>query len=183
MFVLIIILVVVFVVVMFIVSTYNSLISSRNGVMNQFSQIDVQLKKRADLVPNLVETVKGYAKHESDTLEGVIKARNSYLSASDSDGKLKANGEFSQAISRVFALSERYPELKANTNFVDLQNQLKVIEDDIESARKLYNDSVLNYNNKIQMFPGNIVALMFKFKKESFFEVTDKERKNVEVKF
>ena len=167
----------------FVVSNYNGLVKLRNKVKDQFSQIDVQLKKRSDLIPNLVETVKGYSKHESETLEKVIQARNTYLSAGTPDEKLKSSGELTQAIGKLFALAESYPDLKANTNFLDLQSQLKEIEDKISYARQFYNDSVLMYNNKIEMFPSNIIAGMFHFEKETFFEATDDEKKNVEVKF
>lgn len=181
--ILIILVVVVLCILAFIVSTYNGLVKLRNKVRDQFSQIDVQLKKRADLIPNLVETVKGYSKHESETLEKVIQARNTYLSAGTPDEKMKSSGELSQAISKLFALAESYPDLKANTNFLDLQSQLKDIEDKISYARQFYNDAVLMYNNKIEMFPSNLIAGMFKFDKESFFEASEDERKNVEVKF
>lgn len=170
-------------VLLWVVSTYNGLVRARNKVRDQFSQIDVQLKKRSDLIPNLVETVKGYAKHEDETLEKVIKARNTYLTAGSIDDKVKASNELSGAISKLFALSEAYPDLKANTNFMDLQNQLKEIEDKIGYARQFYNDAVLMYNNRIEVFPSNIVAGMFNFSKESFFEASEEERKNVEVKF
>ena len=175
--------VVVVLILLFVVTNYNGLVKLRNKVRDQFSQIDVQLKKRSDLIPNLVETVKGYSKHESETLEKVIQARNTYLSAGTPDEKMKSSGELSQAISKLFALAESYPDLKANTNFLDLQNQLKEIEDKISYARQFYNDSVLMYNNKIEMFPSNLIAGMFNFTKESFFEASDKERENVEVKF
>ena len=181
--VLIIIAVVVVAILGFVVSTYNGLVGLRNKVKDQFSQIDVQLKKRADLIPNLVETVKGYSKHESETLEKVIQARNTYLSAGTPDEKMKSSGELSQAISKLFALAESYPDLKANTNFLDLQTQLKEIEDKISYARQFYNDAVLMFNNKIEMFPSNIIAGMFHFTKETFFEASEEERKNVEVKF
>lgn len=180
---LIVLIVVLIIVVLFVISTYNGLVSSRNKVRDQFSQIDVQLKKRADLIPNLVETVKGYAKHEGDTLEKIIEARNGYVNAKDENEKIKASSELSQGISKLFALAESYPDLKANTNFLDLQNQLKDIEDKIGYARQFYNDSVLMYNNKIEMFPSNIIAGMFHFTKESFFEASDSERENVKVKF
>ena len=168
---------------LFFVSTYNSLVQLRNKVKDQFSQIDVQLKKRADLIPNLVETVKGYAKHEKGTLEDVIKARNTYLSAGSPDEKMKSSGELTQAINKLFALAESYPDLKANENFLDLQKQLKEVEDKISYARQFYNDTVLMYNNKIEMFPSNFIASLFHFEKENFFEATEDERKNVEVKF
>ena len=180
---LIILIVLLVLVVIFVISTYNGLVVARNKVRDQFSQIDVQLKKRFDLIPNLVETVKGYAKHESDTFEKVIQARNGYMNAKDDDGKIKASKELSSGISKIFALAENYPELKANTNFVDLQNQLKDVEEKISYARQFYNDSVLMYNNKIEMFPSNIVASMFHFTKESFFEASTEEKENVKVQF
>ncbi|MBR3198566.1 MAG: LemA family protein [Bacilli bacterium] len=167
----------------FVISNYNVLVQARNKVRDQFSQIDVQLKKRADLIPNLVETVKGYTKHEEGTLENVIKARNTYLSASSVDDKVEASSEMTNAISKLFALAESYPDLKANTNFLDLQSQLKEIEDKIGYARQFYNDAVLMYNNKIEMFPSSVIASLFNFKAEKFFEATEEDRKNVEVKF
>ena len=170
-------------VVGFFVKTYNGLVVARNKVRDQFSQIDVQLKRRFDLIPNLVETVKGYAKHESETLEKVIEARNGYANAKTDAEKMAASKEMSQGVMQIFALAENYPELKANENFLDLQKQLKEVEDKIGYARQFYNDSVLMYNNKIEMFPSNLVASMFGFKKESFFEADEKERENVEVKF
>jgi len=178
-----IIIVVLVVIASFIVSNYNGLVQARNKVRDQFSQIDVQLKKRADLIPNLVETVKGYAKHEEGTLEKVIQARNTYLSAGSVDDKVKASSEMSSAISKLFALAENYPDLKANTNFLDLQEQLKEIEDKIGYARQFYNDAVLMYNNKTEMFPSNIIASLFGFKGETFFKADEEDRKNVEVKF
>lgn len=179
----IILIIVLVIIILFVISTYNGLVSARNKVRDQFSQIDVQLKKRFDLIPNLVETVKGYAKHESDTFEKVIQARNGYMSAKDEDSKIKASKELSNGISKIFALAENYPELKANTNFLDLQNQLKDVEEKISYARQFYNDSVLMYNNKIEMFPSNLVAGMFHFKKESFFEAEVQEKENVKVQF
>ena len=171
------------VIAIFFVSTYNGLVVARNKVRDQFSQIDVQLKKRFDLIPNLVETVKGYAKHESETLEKVIEARNGYANAKTDAEKMAASKELSQGVMQIFALAENYPELKANSNFLELQGQLKEVEDKISYARQFYNDSVLMYNNKTEMFPSNLVASMFGFKKESFFEADEKERENVEVKF
>ena len=179
----IIVIAIVAVIILWLVSTYNSLVVLRNRVKDQWAQIDVQLKRRFDLIPNLVETVKGYAKHESDTFEKVIQARNGYMNAKDDDGKIKASKELSSGISKIFALAENYPELKANTNFVDLQNQLKDVEEKISYARQFYNDSVLIYNNKIEMFPSNIVASIFHFTKESFFEASTEEKENVKVQF
>ena len=167
----------------FFVSTYNGLVVARNKVRDQFSQIDVQLKRRFDLIPNLVETVKGYAKHEKETLEKVIEARNGYANAKTDAEKMAASKEMSLGVMQIFALAENYPELKANTNFLELQTQLKEVEDKIGYARQFYNDSVLMYNNKIETVPSNIVASMFGFKKETFFEADEKERENVEVKF
>lgn len=180
---LIILIVLLIIIALYVISTYNNLVSAKNKVEDQFSQIDVQLKRRFDLIPNLVETVKGYTKHESETLEKVIQARNNYASAKNDAEKLEASKELAKGITNIFALAENYPELKANTNFVDLQNQLKEVEEKISYARQFYNDSVLMYNNKIEMFPSNLVASIFKFKKKSFFEANEKERENVQVKF
>lgn len=167
----------------FIITNYNVLVVLRNKVRNQFSQIDVQLKKRADLIPNLVETVKGYAKHEKGTLEDVVKARNTYLAANTVEEKGKANKEMTSALNKLFALAESYPDLKANENFLDLQAQLKDCEEKISYARQFYNDSVLSYNNKVEMVPSNIVAGLFHFEKEKFFEASEEDRKNVKVEF
>ena len=166
-----------------VITTYNSLITLRNRVKDQWAQIDVQLKRRFDLIPNLVETIKGYAKHEKETLESVIKARNTYTTAVTPEEQMKADGELTRAISKLFALTESYPELKANTNFQQLQQELTETEEKIASARQFYNDTVLQYNNKVEMVPSNIVASLFKFNKEAFFEANEKERENVQVKF
>lgn len=180
---LIVLIVIVVLLVIFVISKYNSLVVARNKVKDQFSQIDIQLKRRADLIPNLVETIKGYAKHEKGTLEEVIKARNTYLTANTPSDKIKSSGELTGALNKLFALAESYPELKANTNFENLQNQLKDTEDKISYSRQFYNDTVLMYNNKVELFPSNIIAGMFGFKKENFFEANEEERKNVQVKF
>ena len=169
---------------LFVMTSYNSLVSKRNRVRNQKSQIDIELKRRFDLVPNLVETVKGYAAHEKKTLEDVLEARKSYVSAGDNTAKaLDADNVLSGALSRVFALTESYPDLKANTNFLKLQNELSDIEKRIVFARQFYNDSVLMLNNKIEMFPSSIVAKFFNFKTEAFFEATAFEKENVNVSF
>ncbi len=180
---LIILLVVVVLLIVWLISVYNGLVVLRNKVRDQFSQIDIQLKRRFDLIPNLVETVKGYAKHEEGTLEAVVKARNTYLSAGTPEDKLAASGELTGALNKLFALSESYPDLKANTNFTDLQQQLKDTEDKISYSRQFYNDAVLTYNNAVEVFPKNLIANMFGFKKETFFQAAEEERKNVEVKF
>ena len=165
------------------ISVYNKLIALRNRVKDQWAQIDVQLKRRFDLIPNLVETVKGYTKHESETLEAVIKARNTYVSATLPEDQMKADGELTKAISKLFALTESYPELKANTNFQALQQELTETESKIASARQFYNDTVMVYNNKVAMVPSNIIASLFRFEKEAFFEANETERQNVQVKF
>ena len=170
-------------IVFWAISVYNKLIALRNRVKDQWAQIDVQLKRRFDLIPNLVETVKGYTKHESETLEAVIKARNTYVSATLPEDQMKADGELTQAISKLFALTESYPELKANTNFQALQQELTETESKIASARQFYNDTVMVYNNKVDMVPSNIIASLFKFEKEAFFEANETERQNVQVKF
>ena len=170
-------------IVLWAISVYNSLIALRNRVKDQWAQIDVQLKRRFDLIPNLVETVKGYTKHESETLEAVIKARNTYVSATLPEDQMKADGELTKAISKLFALTESYPELKANTNFQALQQELTETESKIAAARQFYNDTVMVYNNKVSMVPSNIIASLFRFEKEAFFEANETERQNVQVKF
>lgn len=180
---LIIVLAVVAVLVIWIISSYNGLVKLRNRVRDQWAQIDVQLKRRFDLIPNLVETIKGYTKHESETLENVVKARNTYLSATTPEAQMEANGELTQAISKLFALTESYPDLKANANFVKMQDDLKETEDKISYARQFYNDTVLKYNNKVETIPTNIIAGLFGFKKEAFFEAQAAERENVKVQF
>lgn len=179
-----IILVVVVLLAVVVVSGYNSLVSLRNKVKDQWSQIDVQLKKRADLIPNIVETVKGYAKHEKETLEGVIKARNALNTASSVEEEIAANNQITGALNKLFALSEAYPELKANENFMSLQKDLKDVEEKISYARQFYNDTVMTYNNKVQMFPSNIIASLFGFKESKFFELdNEKDRETPKVSF
>ena len=155
----------------------------RNRVKDQWAQIDVQLKRRFDLIPNLVETVKGYADHEQETLKGVIEARNKFNVAKTPEEEMQANDQLSNFVSKLFALSEAYPDLKANQNFMNLQSELKETEDKIASARQFYNDTVLTLNNKIEMFPSNIVASMFKFTKEPYFEANEESREAVKVQF
>ena len=179
----VILIIVVVLIVLWAISVYNKLVVLRNRVKDQWAQIDVQLKRRFDLIPNLVETVKGYTKHESETLEAVIKARNTYVTAGTPEAQMKADGELTQAISKLFALTESYPDLKANTNFQHLQEELTQTESKIASARQFYNDTVMLYNNKVSMVPSNIIASLFKFDKEAFFEANETERQNVSVKF
>jgi LemA protein len=168
------------------VSTYNGLVRLRNQVKNAWAQIDVQLKRRYDLIPNLVETVKGYMKFERETLEAVTKARNVAMQASSAGAgeRGKAEGELSAALTRLLAVVERYPELKANQNFLALQEELTSTENKISFSRQYYNDSVLRYNNQTQVFPSNIIASMTGFKTGEFFEVTaEEERKAPKVSF
>ena len=157
--------------IIYIISTYNTLVRLRNSVRESFSTMDVYLKKRWDLIPNLVETVKGYAKHEKETLEGVIKLRNGAYDSMSHEEKINANQELSRGITKIMALAENYPELKANTNFTDLSNQLSKVEEDIANARKYYNAVVRRFNDKVEMFPSNLVAKMFVFKLEKMFEI------------
>lgn len=166
------------------VGGYNTLVSLRNQVEEAFSTMDVYLTKRYDLIPNLVETVKGYAKHEKETLEAVISARNKAVNATTMEGKIEAENAMSGVIGRLFALAEAYPDLKANTNFLDLQTQLKSIEDDIANARKYFNGVTRQYNTKIEVFPMNILAGIFGFTKKPLFVVADEQqRQNVKVSF
>lgn len=180
---LIVLAIVVVLILLYVAMTYNKLVHLRNLVKDQWAQIDVLLKRRADLIPNLVETVKGYASHEKDTLEAVINARNKAVSATTPEEEMKASGELTGALNRLFALTESYPDLKANTNFLDLQNNLKDTEDKISYARQFYNDAVLKYKNKLEMFPSNIVASIFHFQKEAFFEATESEKEVPKVQF
>ena len=175
--------VIVVLLIVFVIVNYNALVKLRNIVQDQWSQIDVLLKRRADLIPNLIETVKGYTKHESETLEAVIAARNKAVNAKNQDEEINANQELNGALRKLFALAESYPDLKANTNFLDLQNNLTETEDKISYARQFYNDSVLKYKNKIEVFPSNIIASLFGFKPIAFFEVNEEERKTPTVKF
>ena len=163
---------------------YNSLITIRNKVEEAFSTMDVYLVKRYDLIPNLVETVKGYAKHESGTLEAVIAARNAAQSSGTIEDKIANENVLTGTLSKLFALTEAYPDLKANTGFLDLQSQLKSLEEDVANARKYYNGAVRQYNTQIQVFPTNILAGMFKFTKKPLFEVEEEsQRKAVKVQF
>lgn len=181
--ILLVILAIILILVVYAISTYNSLVGLRNKVNDQWSQIDVELKRRFDLIPNLVSTVKGYAKHEKSTLEEVIKARNSYLTSGTKEQAVKADDELTGAISRLLVTVEKYPELKADKNFADLQHQLKETEDKISFARKFYNDTALMLNNKIDMFPSSIIANMFKFTKVEFFKANEEAKENVKVEF
>ena len=169
--------------VLFLIGGYNGLVKLRNLVEEAFATMDVYLKKRYDLIPNLVETVKGYAAHEAGTLEKVIKARNMAASAVSVEDRIQGENMLTGALRNLFALSEAYPDLKANTNFMDLQAQLQRVEEDIANSRKYYNATVREYI-KTEAFPSNIIAGLFKFTRKPLYEVTDEaERQNVQVKF
>jgi len=169
----------------FLVGLYNGLVRLRNQVKNAWAQIEVQLKRRYDLIPNLVETVKGYASHERETLESVIKARQQAINITDSVvDKVKAENMLSQTLRSLFAVAEQYPDLKANQNFLALQEELASTENKISFARQYYNDAVLRYNNKTEVFPSNVVAGMYGFDEEVFFEVEDEaQREAPQVSF
>lgn len=176
--------IIVVVIAIYAVSIYNSLVRLRNQVKNAWSQIDVQLKRRHDLIPNLIETVKGYMTHERDTLENITKARAAAVGADTVGEKSKAESELSGALGKFNLVVENYPDLKANQNFLALQEELTSTENKISFARQSYNDQVLFFNNKIEMFPSNILAGMFNFGKEEFFEIEVKEERDVpKVKF
>lgn len=179
----IIVLIIVIGIVVYFVAIYNSLINLRNRVKNAWSQIDVQLKRRTDLIPNLVETVKGYAAHEKGVFENVTKARAGLMNAQTPQENAQANNMLTDALKSLFAVAENYPTLVASQNFQDLQRQLSETEDKIAYSRQFYNDTVLMYNNKIQMFPSNLVANQFNFQGEEFFEAPEAEREVPEVKF
>lgn len=176
-------LVVIVLIVLYTIATYNGLVKSRNKCRAAWAQIDVQLKRRADMIPNIVETVKGYAKHEKETLEGAIRARNNYVTASTPEEQLKNAGDLERSLSRLMMLQESYPDLKANTNFMSLQNDLKETEDKISYARQFYNDDVKQYVNKLEMFPSNIIASMFHFEEMNFFEVDEASKEVPKVQF
>lgn len=170
-------------ILLWLIGTYNRLVVLRNRIKNAWSQIDVQLKRRFDLIPNLVETVKGYAKHEKETLENVTKARNMMGDAKTLPEKAQADNMLSGALKSLFAVSEAYPDLKANQNFMQLQEELAGTENKLAYARQFYNDTVLIFNNKIQVFPTNVIAGMFNFGEKEFFKTEGVERENVKVKF
>ena len=178
-----ILLAIVVVLALYVMITYNVLVSLRNNIENAWAQIDVQLKRRYDLIPNLVETVKGYAAHERETLEAVIQARNMAMAASGPHDQAEAENMITGALKSVFALSEAYPDLKANTNFLNLQEELSGTEGRIAYARQYYNDSVVRYNTKIQTFPANTIASQFKFTEREYFEADDDARRTVDVDF
>jgi LemA protein len=167
----------------YLIVTYNALASMRVRVKEAWSQIDVQLKRRADLIPNLVETVKGYASHEKEVFEKVTQARSAVLSASTPQQASDANNQLTQALKSVFAVAEAYPELKASENFLHLQGELSDTESKIAYSRQFYNAVVRDFNTKIVTFPSSLVASVFGFKEQAFFEATEAEKANVKVDF
>ncbi len=169
--------------VLYVILTYNGLVRLRNRVKNAWSQIDVQLKRRYDLIPNLVETVKGYAKHERETFEAVTQARAAAINATGVAEQAQSENMLTGALKSLFAVAEAYPELKANTNFLALQEELTGTEGRISYARQFYNDAVLQLNNKIESFPSNIVAGRFGFQQQEFFEADDTSRGPINVQF
>ena len=170
--------------ILFVISIYNSLVVARQKVKNAWSQIDVQLQRRFDLVPNLVETVKGYMNHEKETFEKIAALRTSWADAKTVSEKAELNNQLSSTLKTIMAVSENYPELKASQNFLDLQEELRNTENKISYSRQFYNDSVTMYNTKLELFPSNIVANMFNFQKRELFAAeSDEARKNVKVDF
>ena len=168
-------------IVIYTLALYNSFVKLNNKVKEAFSTMDVYLKKRWDLIPNIVEIVKGYAKHEKDTLKEVVELRNSTYDKMSDEEKIKTNEQLSSGINKIMALAEAYPDLKANENFKDLSKQLTKVEDDIANSRKYYNGVVRIYNNKVEMFPSNIFAGLFGYKSKAMFEASANERENVKV--
>lgn len=171
------------VIVIWFIAAYNGLIKMRNDSDEAFSTMDVFLKKRFDLVPNLVETVKGYAKHESTTLEEVTKARNAGLNANTPEEKINADNMLTGALKTLFAVAEAYPDLKANVGFLDLQKQLQKIEEDIAGSRRYYNAVVKNFNIRTEVFPSSIVASLFHFEHKPLYSINEEQRENVKVQF
>jgi len=163
--------------------TYNGLVTLRNRVKEAWSEIDVQLKRRSSLIPNLVETVKGYAKHEKSVFENVTKARSALMSAGSLGEKAKANDQLTGALKSLFAVAEAYPDLKASENFKALQDELSDTETKVAASRQFYNTNVLDLNNTLEQFPSSIIGNMFGFQKEAFFQASEDEKKDIEVKF
>ena len=177
-------LIIIVILIFWIISIYNGLIKSRQKVDNAWSQIDVQLQRRFDLIPNFVETVKGYMTHESETFEKITALRTSWANSTTVGEKAKLDGELSGALKTIMAVSENYPELKANQNFSELSEELRNTENKISFSRQFYNDSVTMYNTKLELFPSNLVAGMFNFQKRDLFAAeSDEARKNVKVDF
>lgn len=175
--------VIIIVFLLWLVVTYNGLITLRNRVREAWSQIDVQLKRRSSLIPNLVETVKGYAKHEKEVFENVTKARSALMGANHPSQAAAANDMLTGALKSLFAIAENYPNLRASENFKGLQDELSDTETKVAASRQFYNTNVLDYNNTIETFPSALIANIFHFTKEEFFKASEEDRKDVEVKF
>ena len=175
--------VIIVVIALFVIITYNSLVVKRNQVKNGWYQIDVQLKRRYDLIPNLVETVKGYAAHEREIFEKVAEARSMAIGAKTASDAAKANNQLTETLKTLFAVAENYPQLKANENFLRLQEELATTENKIAFARQFYNDVVMSYNIAIQRFPSSIIAGIFKFNAQDFYSIPETEKEPVKVKF
>lgn len=169
--------------VIYLIATYNGFVVLKTRIQEALSGIDVQLKRRAELIPNLVQTVKGYAKHEKDVFENVTKARSALMKAEGVHEKAVANNMVTDALKSLFAVAEAYPQLRANENFLDLQRQLEDTEDKVAYARQFYNSNVMDYNAKLGMFPSNVVGSFFGFKSYEFFQADEEERKKVDVAF
>ncbi len=181
---LIIVLIVVALIILWVIGVYNALVRARQKVRNSWSQIEVQLQRRFDMIPNLVETVKGYAKHESGVFEKVAELRTAWANSKTVSEKAEIGNQLSDTLKTIMSVSENYPELKANQNFIQLQEQIQDTENKISYSRQFYNDSVTMYNTKLEVFPNNLIASMFGFKPETLFNVESEEaRKNVNVKF
>ncbi len=173
-------LIIALILIVIIVMVYNKIVKLKNNVDNSFADIDVQLKTRFNLIDNLVNTVKGYAKHEKEVLENVTKARTSFMDAKDTSGKLEADNMLTGALKSLFAVSENYPDLKANTNFLQLQTELADLENKVAATRRYYNSAIKEYDNALETFPGNTISWIFNFKKsKNYFEVTTEEEKAV----
>ena len=172
---------VIILIIVYLLICYNTFVKLNNQVKEAFATMDVYLKKRWDLIPNVVETVKGYTKYEKETLEKIVKLRNGSYEKMNDSAKIEINSEISQGLVKLMAIAEKYPELKASENFKDLNNQLLKVEDEIANARKYYNGAVRVYNNKVEMFPSNIFAKLFGYKSKSMFEADVAERNNVNV--
>ncbi len=186
--VIVVVIIVAVVIGFYVMGLYNTLVRMRNAVKEAWSDIEVQLKRRLDLIPNVLATVKGYAKHESETLEKIVAARNAAFGHAQTMQEVaKAEGELSGALKSLFALSENYPDLKANTNFLELQRELRDTEDKIQAARRFYNGNVMAFNTKIQQFPANVIAGRFHFTEQPLFELATDEKtvanKPVKVEF
>lgn len=167
---------------LYVLSMYNTFVKLNNTIKESFSTMDVYFKKRWDLIPNIVEIVKGYAKHEKDTLESIVKLRNNAYDKMSDDDKIKQNKNLTKGIYKIIALAEGYPNLKANENFKDLSTQLSKIEDDIANAKKYYNVSVRIFNNKVEMFPSNIIAGILGYKTKKMFEADASQKENINIK-